>query len=99
MVVAQRRHFESGDQTPDWAPQNLLLSGGRVATKVVTESTDVFAPIASTNSGDPGDLAHIGAGPTPFPVKATSTANGSGTVIDHRTPRFAVEVLTGRADV
>jgi hypothetical protein len=97
MVVAQRRHFESGDQTPGWAPPNLLVSGSGVATKVVTESADVFSPIASTNSGDPGDLAHTGAG-RPFPVKATSPANGSGTVIDHRTPRFAVEVLTGRAD-
>jgi len=98
MVVAQRRDFESGDQTPGWALRNLLVSGGRVATKVVTESADVFSPIAGTNSGDPGDLAHTGTGPAPFPVKATSPANGSGTVLDHRTPRFAVEVLTGRDD-
>ena len=77
----------------------MLKSVSRVATNVVPKSADVLSQIASTNSGDPGDLASAStdAGPPRFRRKKQDLYNG-GTHMDHSTPRLAVDVLTEPSD-
>ena len=77
--------------------RDALKSVSRVATKVVAKSADVLSQIATANSSDPGDLASTGAGPAPSPAKETGPVN-RGPLINHRTRRLTVDVLTELGD-
>jgi hypothetical protein len=73
--------------------RDALKSVSRVTTKVVAESVDASSEIASASSSDPGDLASTGARPALFPAKESGPVNG-GPLINHRTRRLTVDVLT-----
>jgi hypothetical protein len=81
----------------DKSKRDPLKSVSHVATKVVAKSADLFSQIPSINSGDPGDIARTGAGPSQFPAKETGPVYG-GTLIKHSAPRSVVDVLTGLRD-
>jgi len=73
--------------------RDALKSVSRVATKALAKSADVSSQIPRANSSDSGDWACTGAGPAMFPANDTGPVNG-GLLINHRTLRLTVDVLT-----
>jgi hypothetical protein len=77
--------------------RDALKSLSRAATKVEPKPAGLLSQVASSNSGDPGDLAGTGAGPATFPAKETRPVY-TGTLINHSTRRLTVDVLTEPSD-
>lgn len=77
--------------------RDALKSVSRVATEVVPKSADVLSQIASANSGDPDNLASMGAVPDPFPAKEIRPVY-RGTLVNQGPTKLAVDVLTEPSD-